>query len=116
MLLSNVVFPVDVPLQSGKDQGPLQERVPALALQIQQGSVREAVGVRHRVSVRLRWRQAGGPLRWNGKVFELFPEDDDGLLVKEWVLLQGRRIRRDWPIVLAILFGQGGRAIEGLSS
>ena len=88
MLLGDVVLPVDVPLQRGEDALSLQQRVPASPLELQQVVGRDPFRVRA-------YRRLLAVRRWDHKVFELFPQDDDGLLGEEGRLEGGDR----WWIV-----------------
>jgi hypothetical protein len=84
MLLGDVVLAVDVSLQGGEDASSAKESVSTVDFELQERGVRFSCLVRSRKfgvevrRVRTLWR--------DGKVLELFTEDDDGLLEEERVL------------------------------
>lgn len=114
MLFGDIVLPVDVPLERRKDALPVEELPPALRLERHQGWVGVAVLVRCWAI----WTLCSSLFRWDGKELELFPQDNDGLLVEERVLvLDVHALRGGCLGDLALLAeGRAGCAVEVVCS
>ena len=80
MLLSHVIFLVDIALQRCEN-APLFEKVFAtIALETQHAFVGNSMCIRGSIN----------PLWGNRKVLQLFPQDDDGLLREERILVRSK--------------------------
>lgn len=93
MLFSDVVFLVNVALQRGEDISLLHDILSASTFDVEKGLVGVSVFV-----------GSGGGVLWGyGKVFELLPEDDDGLLAEQRVLRGGGTKVRGGPVQQMLL-------------
>jgi hypothetical protein len=107
MLLSNVIFLIDVTLESSENISLLHEVFTALALDLEQGLVCNSVFVRRRLAV----------FGWYREIFEFFSEDNDGLLRKKGILRGlrskiGRRCTIEKMLLSGKEPGSGVRAVE----
>jgi len=107
MLFSEVVLLGDITLKSGKDGLLLQELGPAFALEVDQDLARLS---RNRVRRRL----CRISLRGDREVLKFLPENDDGLLGEQGVLVGGEF---GGKVLVEVLLGleqawEGGRPVE----